>query len=275
MKIEITEQKIEKLKEYGERWTKYGKDRIYLDIEKIVEIEDGMGWGMELNGIKFNKKETRELMNSRIFVDLQTGEISCYKKYLPIFEAFIALMNTPEVVAEEAEEAEEVEEVEVDTLAEAVLAEDIELTEAVGSVEAKTETDYLGNHFDYIEYLLKDGSMVLEVGAMLLDQKTFRKEICGEQNKEVKMETIENFKKRVESLLKEWDFPLENLVTIKSDFSQDFIEILEETREVDFRNKHISVMATRGKSALVFAIDTSNGLNAGVCREAFLIGRIK
>jgi hypothetical protein len=92
---------------------------------------------------------------------------------------------------------------------------------------------------------------------------------------ENKMETIENFKKRVQSLLKEWDFPLRKLVRIEADFSQDFIEILEETREVDFRNKHISVMATRGKSALVFVIDTSNGLNAGVCREAFLIGDIK
>ena len=71
------EEKIAALEAKGfKRWTKYGKDRLYINAEKLLNLEihyrkSGSISFSEMNGESISHSEAYRLIGSKIWIDLQ------------------------------------------------------------------------------------------------------------------------------------------------------------------------------------------------------------
>ena len=77
----MTNEMIEKLEEAGaKRWTKYGKDRLYIDVELVLDLDvDRYNTGnickSLLDGEKISHARASRILGSKIYIDLTTDEL--------------------------------------------------------------------------------------------------------------------------------------------------------------------------------------------------------
>lgn len=70
------EEKIEALEAKGfKRWTKYGKDRLYIDVKKLMNINiqrrrTGSIADSEMNGETISHRQASRLLSSKIWIDI-------------------------------------------------------------------------------------------------------------------------------------------------------------------------------------------------------------
>lgn len=92
----FSEEKIAELEAKGfSRWTKYGKDRMYIDADKLgLELDfykSGHIHSALFNGECISNSKARTLWGAKTYIDLMTGKV--YSTCEKLLEAATALMN--------------------------------------------------------------------------------------------------------------------------------------------------------------------------------------
>ena len=114
---------IETLESMGfKRWTKYGKDRLYIDAKVVFDMEidyynSGNIRDAKKAGEDISNSRARKLLNMKIYIDLADGSIHADHAWYEedkaeAIEKVEAMIEDDEEETEEAEEAEEIEETE-------------------------------------------------------------------------------------------------------------------------------------------------------------------
>lgn len=103
-------------------WTKYGKDRMYIDAKTVFDMEidyynSGNIRDAKKSGEDISNSRARKLLNMKIYIDLADGSIHADHAWYEedkteAIEKVEAMIADDEEETEEAEEAEEAEEIE-------------------------------------------------------------------------------------------------------------------------------------------------------------------
>ena len=79
-KMKFTEEQIKAMEDKGfKRWTKYGKDRMYVSAEQIglkcCYYNSGNISGASFNGESISNREAHRMMATKTYIDLDDGSV--------------------------------------------------------------------------------------------------------------------------------------------------------------------------------------------------------
>lgn len=154
----MTDKMIEKFESAGfKRWTKYDKDRLYIDAEGLGLSYNRYNTGniayAEWQGEKISNSHAREMMSCKMYVDVATGEAHYDGGSKYIEDAFNAKVEEllQGGTESDAQEADEEGAKTANAKMEKLVAENKDKLEAAGVFYVPTDPDCYGNvsDFDY------------------------------------------------------------------------------------------------------------------------------